>query len=486
MSNPSESVRARRVFIKIDQIEFAKVSGDHNPMHLDEIFARRTNVGRPSVHGIHIALWMLDWYVGSGASTLPFLKISARFNRPLFLDEVATIEIREGIGSVDLLCMSDGAILTQLKLSGPAAITPAAWTPSDALLSTKPAELAIEAIADRRGDLAIPYNEDDIARLFPMAIKTYGPAPISHLLALTRIVGMEMPGLHSLFGAFSVEIGSGGSNRLNFSTARVNFKTSHVQIRVESDVLTGSIDAFVRPQAAAPTYRLVSKDVRHGEFSGRNSLIVGGSRGLGLVSAYILSAGGANVVITYKVGRAEAEEAVAAIRSAGGKAAAMQLDVGAPAAGFASLAEMDFSPNDLYYFATPHIFERKKALFEPAIFDSFAKCYVTDFATVIDACSALSKEDLFVFYPSSDALNHPIKELVEYTAAKAAGESFCEMISRFNPRIKIVKNRLPRLPTDQTATLMKIGTADPAQVMLGICRAMGPLSSTTQASDSKD
>jgi len=129
---------------------------------------------------------------------------------------------------------------------------------------------------------------------------------------------------------------------------------------------------------------------------------------LGLVSAYLLSAGGAEVVITYRVGRAEADETVRGMREAGGKAAAVQFDVAAPAAGLASLASLGFKPTDLYYFATPHIFERKKALFEAPIFDSFVKCYVNDFAKVVDSCTKLSEADLCVFYPSSDALNNPV------------------------------------------------------------------------------
>ena len=51
---------ASRTFTEADQSEFAAVSGDRNPMHLDALLARRTQAGVPVVHGVHLLLWGLD------------------------------------------------------------------------------------------------------------------------------------------------------------------------------------------------------------------------------------------------------------------------------------------------------------------------------------------------------------------------------------------------------------------------------------------
>ena len=51
---------ASRTFTEADQIRFADVSGDRNPMHLDAVKARRTQAGLPVVHGVHLLLWALD------------------------------------------------------------------------------------------------------------------------------------------------------------------------------------------------------------------------------------------------------------------------------------------------------------------------------------------------------------------------------------------------------------------------------------------
>ena len=57
------------------------------------------------------------------------------------------------------------------------------------------------------------------------------------------------------------------------------------------------------------------------------ALITGGSRGLGRNAAEHLARQGTDVVLTYRSGRAEAEQAVASIEALGRRAAALQLDV---------------------------------------------------------------------------------------------------------------------------------------------------------------
>lgn len=57
------------------------------------------------------------------------------------------------------------------------------------------------------------------------------------------------------------------------------------------------------------------------------ALITGGSRGLGRNAAEHLAREGTDVILTYRSGRTEAEQAVAAIEAQGRHAAALQLDV---------------------------------------------------------------------------------------------------------------------------------------------------------------
>ena len=82
---------ASRTFSLNDQIAFARLSSDWNPMHLDQAFARRTQVGAPVVHGIHNLAWAADAVLQS--HPLKIANIRARFVQPLYLDEAASIRI---------------------------------------------------------------------------------------------------------------------------------------------------------------------------------------------------------------------------------------------------------------------------------------------------------------------------------------------------------------------------------------------------------
>ena len=59
----------------------------------------------------------------------------------------------------------------------------------------------------------------------------------------------------------------------------------------------------------------------------KTALVTGGSRGIGRATARVLAREGANVVVNYQAQREAAEEAVAAIVAAGGRAEAIQGDV---------------------------------------------------------------------------------------------------------------------------------------------------------------
>ena len=101
-----------RAFDQEDQIQFARLTGDFNPMHLDPIAARRTLAGAPVVHGIHILLWLLDFIAADRAlETIALLEV--KFVRMLYVGETATATIsrqdeaslraKANVGDTDIL-----------------------------------------------------------------------------------------------------------------------------------------------------------------------------------------------------------------------------------------------------------------------------------------------------------------------------------------------------------------------------------------------
>ena len=90
-----------------------------------------------------------------------------------------------------------------------------------------------------------------------------------------------------------------------------------------------------------------------------------------------------------------------------------------------------------------------------------------------DCCSYFGEHGsraLTAFYPSSVFVESNPPDMIEYSMAKMAGEMLCANINRAGGRVHIIVSRLPRLLTDQTATVLPMEKEDPLKVMLPVIR----------------
>ena len=83
-------------FISAEDVRvFADVTGDDNPLHVDEAFAETTRFGKPIVHGV-LLLGVISKVLGRdfpGSGSVA-VAISCRFIRPVPVDSEITVEIR--------------------------------------------------------------------------------------------------------------------------------------------------------------------------------------------------------------------------------------------------------------------------------------------------------------------------------------------------------------------------------------------------------
>ena len=77
-----------------------------------------------------------------------------------------------------------------------------------------------------------------------------------------------------------------------------------------------------------------------------------------------------------------------------------------------------------------------------------------------------------VFVPSTVFIDERPKGMTEYAMAKAAVEVLCVDLQRNLRRVTIVVQRLPRLETDQTATLVAVKHASNADTLLPLVNQM--------------
>ena len=114
---------------------------------------------------------------------------------------------------------------------------------------------------------------------------------------------------------------------------------------------------------------------------------------------------------------------------------------------------------------------RRREPFDDKLFERFAAFYVGGFARVCELLGPAVRA-VDIFYPSSTAIEEAAAELPEYVAAKSAGESLCRLLERQTRGLRILVRRLPRVATDQTASVVAARARDPYDVMLPIVREM--------------
>jgi NADP-dependent 3-hydroxy acid dehydrogenase YdfG len=240
---------------------------------------------------------------------------------------------------------------------------------------------------------------------------------------------------------------------------------------VEAPGMKGQIKSFLRPKPQAQAaFTEVCREVESGEFSAQRALIIGGTRGLGEVTAKLLAAGGAEVIITYYHGEQDAQRVVEEIVSHGANADCFPLNVLEPSQVLVSMVANRSKPLYLYYFATPFIFGATKGQFSSKRFTTFSDYYVTGFLRTFQTAAAPSTGLQKIFYPSSAAIEELPLDMGEYAAAKMAGEILCDFLQKANPGLTIHKPRLPRIATDQTVSLLPVSSQDPLLVLLSNLR----------------
>jgi hypothetical protein len=464
---------AKRRFTMDDQEAFAALSGDRNPMHLDPVYARRTQAGAAVVHGVHAALWALDALCAT--RTVPEASgLKVRFDRFIYLDEpVEAVVVAERADQIDIELRVEGARATSIAMSfGPRKGSRKMRRRQDGPGEALPRDLSLEALPDVAGSFVAARPDSAAAAAFPDLAGAVGSEASNSLIGLSTLVGMHCPGLHSIFSKFAVEFYEQDvpDRTCDYAVSRVDLRFRLVTVNLDAPFLAGKVECFVRqPPVQQPAIRDLSGRVAASAFAGGRALIVGGSRGLGELTAKLLALGGAEVVITYLVGARDAERVAAEIAETGGSCRTMKLDVRESIG--PQLAGMPVKFTHLYYFATPQIFRKRSALFSRAALDEYLTVYCAGF---YDLCQELAAagNGLRAFNPSSTAIEERPKGAVEYVMAKSAAEILSAEITRSRPNIEVIADRLPRLLTDQTATVLPVESGNIVDLLLPIVERM--------------
>jgi acyl dehydratase len=470
------TVFAERTFDLDDQERFAAVSGDRNPMHMDPVAARRSIAGFPVVHGIHVLLWALDSLFRKRPDLPPVAAMKVVFEKMIYVgarvsavlvqheSQLVRVNVNNASGMA-MMCLE--LILGDPRPSGGVDASELLFQPTEPLVPT------FEQMLGCQGRVPFFSAADEVGHMFPAAARALTGLRVAGLACSTFLVGMVCPGLHSIYRGFNLATtipNEGESDGLRFRVAHGDSRVRFLRMGVSGAGWTGSIEMFARPEPAKqPDLLSVAAKVTPIEFKGATALVIGGSRGLGEVIGKILVAGGADLILTYSVGEADARRVKAEIANYRGRCDLMRYNVGVSTN--EQLSRLKRKPDQIYYMPTPKIFEQYSDIYDAKRFQTFFDVYVTGFYSVYQEIARIYGNDVSFFYPSSVSIDERPRNMTEYTMAKVAGEVLCADIQSFK-KGRILVNRLPRLLTDQTASLSNVATLDPIDVLLPIVRAV--------------
>lgn len=467
-----------KTFCETDQERFAAVSGDINPMHMDAIAARRLMTGKQVVHGIHVFLSALEVWQHDG-KVFP-ASMDCNFNNPISVGERVCFMQHRGDDGKDIIeATVNGLVCAQVSIATlneppspapslpPSGVLPTVLEHLSQPLDEQPSSQANKAYR-------VELGGGDHASQFPTSCRLLGKHGVAAIASLSYFVGMVCPGLHSVFSSFMCRLSSASADQgfVDFFVRKYDARFRLFDIAFDG-CLQGGIRAFLRaPPQVQPTVHELTAIVQAGEFLGTRALVIGGSRGLGELTAKILAAGGGHVTISYASGAHDARRIQDEITASGkGECRVLKLDLTSDRL---DLAELDWAELDaVYFFATPRIFRKKFGHFETELFNEFCLYYLTRF---YDLCLHLERHvsgrKVKVYVPSSVAITDRPKGIAEYAMAKAAAEILFEEINRNFKNVSVFSSRLPRLNTDQTATIFMAASESNVEIMLPIIRSL--------------
>jgi NAD(P)-dependent dehydrogenase (short-subunit alcohol dehydrogenase family) len=450
-------------FTEQDLAVFSEASGDRNPLHLSQEYARRTSYGQPVVFGCLGAMACL------GRIRLPAgwsaRSLEANFLRPMFLAVKYSVETsgKEGRWEAQLL---DGSTPV-VSLTMTAEISPG---------NEEPEEIGAASAFERR-DAAVRQQESIVpgltvsgaygcnaAALATLAARWGG---VDRLLATvlswgSYLVGMELPGESALFSKlvlhFPAPARCFAAMTYRASVKSVSSLLGLVKTEVSllagaSTVASGQCWSYIRPPDPE-VEEIDSTGVRPDSLAGRVAVVLGSSRGLGAAMKRALNLRGAAVfgmtrsgntedLSRTEVGDAADPEALRRLRERISR----------------EHARLDFLicnafPAFLPLRLEPNATGRIGAYIQQAV--SLTLTPLCEFLELLDRSNGCA------VIISSIIVEHAEREFPHYIAAKRAVEALACVASLQYPRVCTLIVRPPKLLTSMTNTPMgRIGAASP-------------------------
>ena len=359
--------KIEKIFSISEQYSFSSISGDYNPLHIDKKFSRRSLFGEPVVHGINSLMWCLDslmkQYPDKGIK-----KIETWFLQPILLDKpiIASFAL-DSSKNIRVTITSEAEVLAifEISLCNKISLVSKSSIPKIPPPKLPCEEINLTKLNYNKKKLNIFYPEENIITLYPNLLNPDLSGVFAVIISASKLVGMECPGLNSLFTRFSIDfVDIPHEDHYHYKIDNFNKRFGLFRLKLLSNSFSGSIEAFVRPKTFPSTnFSEVKKLVSPNEFKEKFSLIIGGSRGLGETTSKIISAGGGRTFLTYHQGEDDVKKVVEQIRKHGHKSDFYKFDINNQEI---NLPDEDIT--DIFYFASPRIRANNSSVFNYSLY----------------------------------------------------------------------------------------------------------------------
>ena len=430
---------------------FSRFSEDINPVHINRLAARRSIYGERVSHGMLVVLWALACLREGNPDISSVSRITGNFRAPVRVGDLARLTLnRSALGwHAVVRCGSELCATFQFETCEREIVDQAR------LESTQQTTRELVACRDRAEHELLQScgqfcpMEFDPGELFKNLVG-FDRVQCRMLAGLSRLVGMECPGLHSTLLGFDVELGPSTDplGEIVYRAEKFDSRFKFLSLKLLGGVF-GRVDCLVKPAPVAQLSMVAIKKLVPADlFIGGHALVVGGSRGIGEVIAKGFVAGGGRCTLTYATGAADAGCVIGDINSyRSGLANAICWNV---EKGASELKGQRYT--HCFFLASPPIRKGKKRTMDGALYRRYRQFYVAGLEATLRKFSRHSSQGSMFIFASSEYVELAPQGFSEYAKAKYEGE---QTGKRLGDTLGVAFHvwRLPRLHTDQTMSL---------------------------------
>jgi FkbH-like protein len=485
-------------------LEFARWTGDCNPIHVDPVAAKESAFGGTICHGMLLLIEAFSqWDFGFDRFPTPLANIDVQFRsevRPESLSQINFVRTESGLGGK---VTSNAGLQMEIAARFENSIANQVSTPQEQSFSWMSSALnhGLRTSIEERPE---PWTTDDFyagqETLGVHRFALHEPSEKSKFSTVQEqvfglcsfIVGMRVPGLSSLFTKLKAQFIADppATEELLYRLTLRNYDDNFRILEMQLEIATGNlhpvancqIECYVRfpkldPQLA--TYESVISDSEKQAISGRIALVCGASRGLGAdIAAALASAD----CVTYLASRRRSpttDQLVSQIEQRGGKVHVLLGDLGDPkwCQSTRALIEQNHGRLDLLVLNACEL----------PLLQQIADSNPLDSANYIQHNIALYQQPLMHFLGllkkadgtlvaiSSSAVEDPPAGFGDYVSVKLALEGSIRTLAKESSNLRCLIVRPPQLQTAWNDTPIRaVGSVSVPTVATEILVAISP------------